>query len=114
MVESLHDRMESSVEFCDTALVARIMEGTPAWWRPLEGSDENSTGPAVEYGDVAHVDQNCPVPARRLVSRRMHRLIDIYAHACAFDPEQVRIVTAAFDQTWQAVQDTGTPFTRMG
>jgi hypothetical protein len=80
-------------------------------WR---GSDENSTGPAVECGDVAHVDQNCPVPARKCASGRMHRLIDIYAHAGVFDPEQARIVTAVFDQTWQAVQDTGTPFASNG
>ena len=76
--------------------------------------DENSTGPAVEYGDAAHVGQNCPVPARKFVSGRMHRLVEIYAHAGVFDPEQVRIVTAAFDQTWQAVQDTGTPFASNG
>jgi hypothetical protein len=44
----------------------------------------------------------------------MHRLIEIYAHAGVFDPEQVSIVTAAFDQTWQAVQDTGTPFASNG
>jgi hypothetical protein len=44
----------------------------------------------------------------------MHRLIEIYAHAGVFDPEQVRLVTAAFDQTWQAVQDTGTPFASNG
>ena len=44
----------------------------------------------------------------------MHPLVEIYAHAGVFDPEQVRIVTAAFDQTWQAVQDTGTPFASDG
>ena len=44
----------------------------------------------------------------------MHRLVEIYARAGVFDPEQVRIVTAAFDQTWQAVQDTGTPFASNG
>jgi hypothetical protein len=31
-----------------------------------------------------------------------------------FDPEQARTVTAAFDQTWLAVQDTGTPFASDG
>ena len=31
-----------------------------------------------------------------------------------FDPEQVRIVTTAFDQTWQAVHETGTPFASNG
>jgi hypothetical protein len=91
--------MESSVEFCDKALVARIMEGTPAYGGRWRGSDEDSTGPAVECGDVAHVDQNRPAP---------------YAHAGVFDPEQVRIITGAFDQTWQAVQDTGTPFASNG
>src|SRR5215467_12286270 len=55
-----------------------------------------------------------PAPARRFASGRMHRLIEIYAHAGVFDPEQVRIVTAAFDQTWQAVQDAGTPFASNG
>ena len=76
--------------------------------------DENSTGPAMECGDAAHVGQNCPVPARKFASGRTHRLVEIYAHAGVFDPEQVRIVTAAFDQTWQAVQDTGTPFASNG
>jgi hypothetical protein len=44
----------------------------------------------------------------------MHRLVEIYADAGVFDPEQVRIITAAFDQTWLAVQDTGTPFASNG
>jgi hypothetical protein len=44
----------------------------------------------------------------------MHRLVEIYAQAGVFDPEQVRIVASAFDQTWQAVQDTGTPFASNG
>ena len=61
-----------------------------------------------------HVGQDCPVPARKFASGRMHRLVEIYAHAGVFDPEQVRLVTAAFDQTWQAVQDTGTPFASNG
>src|SRR5437660_12349564 len=76
--------------------------------------DDNSMGPAMEFGDPAHVGQNCPVPARKFASGRMHRLVEIYAHAGVFDPEQVRIVTAAFNQTWQAVQDTGTPFASNG
>ena len=79
-----------------------------------KGSDENSTGRAVECGDVAHVDQNCPAPARKFVAGRMHSLIDIYAHAGVFDPEQVRIITGAFEQTWQAVQDTEMPFASNG
>jgi hypothetical protein len=44
----------------------------------------------------------------------MHRLVEIYAHAGVFDAEQVQIVAAAFDQTWQAVQDTGTLFASNG
>jgi hypothetical protein len=44
----------------------------------------------------------------------MHRLFDIYANAGVFDPEQVRTVNAAFDQTWRAVQDTSTPFASDG
>jgi hypothetical protein len=44
----------------------------------------------------------------------MHRLVEIYAHAGVFDPEQIRIVTAAFDQTWEAVHDAGTPFASNG
>ena len=80
----------------------------------MSRGDENGTGPAMERGDASHVGQNCPVPARKSASGRMHRLIEIYAHAGVFDPEQVRIVTAAFDQTWQAVQDTGTPFASNG
>jgi hypothetical protein len=54
------------------------------------------------------------MPARKFESKRMHRLFEIYANAGVFDPEQVRTVTAAFDQTWQAVQDTGTPFASDG
>ncbi len=44
----------------------------------------------------------------------MHRLLEIYAHAGAFDAEQVRVLTAAFDETWQAVQDSGGPFASNG
>ena len=76
--------------------------------------DENSTAPAMECGDASHAGHNYPVPAREFASGRMHRLVEIYARAGVFDPEQVRIVTAAFDQTWQAVQDTATPFASNG
>jgi len=76
--------------------------------------DENSTGPALKCGDAAHVGQNGPVPTRKFASGRMHRLVEIYAHAGVFDPEQVGIVSAAFDQTWQAVQDTRAPFASNG
>jgi hypothetical protein len=44
----------------------------------------------------------------------MHHLLEVYAHAGVFDPEQVGILGAAFDQTWQAVQETGTPFASNG
>jgi hypothetical protein len=42
------------------------------------------------------------------VANHARDFVEIYAHVGVFDPEQVRIVTAAFDQTWQAVQETGT------
>ena len=37
-----------------------------------------------------------------------------YAQAGVFDAEEVRILTAAFDETWQAVQDSGGPFASNG
>ena len=37
-----------------------------------------------------------------------------YAQAGVFDAEEVRILTAAFDETWQAVQDSGAPFASNG
>jgi hypothetical protein len=36
----------------------------------------------------------------------MHRLLELNADAGVFDAEQVRILTVAFDETWQAVQDS--------
>jgi hypothetical protein len=44
----------------------------------------------------------------------MHRLLEIYAHAGVFDAEQIGILTAAFDETWQAVQGSGAPFASNG
>jgi hypothetical protein len=44
----------------------------------------------------------------------MHQLLEIYAQAGVFDAEELRILTAAFDETWQAVQDSGAPFASNG
>ena len=47
-------------------------------------------------------------------ARAMHQLFEIYAQAGVFDAEEVCILTAAFDETWQAVQDSGGPFASNG
>jgi hypothetical protein len=44
----------------------------------------------------------------------MPRLLEISAQAGVFDAEQVCILTAAFDETWQAVQHSGAPFASNG
>jgi hypothetical protein len=44
----------------------------------------------------------------------MHQLLEIYAHAGVFDVEGVRILTAAFDEAWQTVRDSGAPFASSG
>jgi len=48
------------------------------------------------------------------LSGAMHHLFEIYAQAGVFDAEEVRILSAAFDETWQAVQDGGGPFASNG
>src|SRR5215471_17176021 len=48
------------------------------------------------------------------VVQTMHQLLEIYAHAGVYGPEEVRILTAAFDETWQTVQDSGAPFASSG
>ena len=44
--------------------------------------------------------------------RAMHHLFEIYAQAGVFDAEEICILTAAFDETWQAVQEA--PFASNG
>jgi hypothetical protein len=60
-----------------------------------------------------------PNPLERIANsgsivQPMHQLLEIYAHAGVFDAEEVRILTAAFDETWQAVRNSGAPFASSG
>ena len=44
----------------------------------------------------------------------MHQLFEVYARAGVFDAGEIHILVAAFDETWQAVQQSGASFASNG
>ena len=64
---------------------------------------------AVAVGWAVH-HSSCVFGSRRS-STLIHHLS---SHEGVFNPEEVRILTAAFDETWKAVQENGAPFATNG
>jgi hypothetical protein len=73
--------------------------GIAAVAAPLIGTEKAGAAPVARLS--SDHPEECTVLLRYTPCRRVRS-------------QQVRIVTAAFDQTWQAVQDAGTPFASNG